>query len=104
MRAAIDLRPKQPQQKPPPAMQRDRAGAIEQQPNQIPQRTGQFVAGREMSTAELSGHDSVPRFSNHRFQSRQPSALIRAFLPAFLPGIMQHTHESLLLAAAQEPC
>lgn len=102
MCAAIDLRSKQPQQKPPPAVQRDRAGAIEQQPNQIPQRTGQFVAGREVSIAELSGHDSVPRFSNHRFQSLQPSAFIQAFLPTFLPGAMQHTHESLLLGVAQE--
>jgi len=102
MRAVTDSCPKQPQQKPPPAMQRDWTGAIEQQPNQIPQRTGQFVAGREVSMAELSGHDSVPRFSNHRFQSRQPSTFIQAFLPTFLPGVMQHTHESLLLGAAQE--
>lgn len=102
MRASIDLCSKQPQQKPPPAVQRDRAGAIEQQPNQIPQRSDQFVAGREVSMAELSGHDSVPRFSNHHFQSRQPSAFVRAFLPTFLPGVMQHTYENLLLGAAQE--
>ena len=56
MRAPTHLRPKQSQQPPPPAMQQHRAGAIEQQPDPVPQGAGQLVAGGKALGTEFNRH------------------------------------------------
>lgn len=76
MRALSDFCPKQSQQKPPPAVQRDWTGTVEQQPDQIPGGAGKSANEGEVLGAKFGRHGSGGDFPNHRVQPRQPGGVI----------------------------